>query len=194
MYLRLLASLWMFAPAAALAEGLPRMLVDGFAGWEPLRHAESWSLEDGTLTLVSDPAREGSTLWTVADYGDFIVELEFHFDEGTIDSGVFLRREGDQIQVGTSNSLKRDLTGSPYIAGKGYPVEAERVAELLKLDGWNAMKIVAVGADYDVWVNGEHVMHYRSETAIERGPIGLQIHPGNAMRMRYRNVRLAELQ
>ena len=36
------------------------------------------------------------------------------------------------------------MTGS-YISGKGYPVEAKGVKELLKLDDWNTMKICAEG-------------------------------------------------
>ena len=61
--------------------------------------------------------------------------------KGTIDSGIFIRTEKQQIQIGESGSLKRDLTGSPYIPGKGYPVEAENVKELLKMDDWNTMKV-----------------------------------------------------
>lgn len=193
--LRRLLCLVALAPAAALAEGLPRTLVDSLDGWKPPAFADSWKLEDGVLTAENDPEQKGSILWTEADYGDFVLELEFEFASGRIDSGVFLRQENDQIQIGESSSLKRDLTASPYISSMGrYPIEAMGVAELLKTEGWNAMKIVAVGDDYDVWLNGVHVTHYRSDTAIESGPIGLQIHPGHEMKIRFRNVRLAELQ
>lgn len=181
-------------PAVALAEGLPATLVDSFDGWKPSSLAHCWSIEDGVVTVTNDESHAGSTLWTEKEYGDFIIELEFKFGGGTVDSGVFLRQENDQIQIGISGSLKRDLTASPYIGGKGYPVEAQGVAELLKQDDWNAMKVVAVGADYDVWLNGKHVTHYESDTAIERGPVGLQLHPGNTMTLHFRKIRLAELQ
>lgn len=163
-------------------------------GWRLTAHPESWVVADGELQLTNDANKEGSILWTERDYGDVIVELEFRFGDGVVDSGVFLRNEVEQIQIGESSSLRRDMTGSPYIAGKGYPVEATAVAEQLRPGDWNAMKIVAVGGRYDVWLNGAHVMAYTSDSAGQRGPIGLQLHPGREMTIRYRNVRLAELQ
>lgn len=187
-------ALLVFLSTVARADELPPTLTDSLDGWKPSTLAHCWELEDGVLTVTSDESRQGSTLWTEKEYEDFIIELEFKMVSGTVDSGVFLRQENDQIQIGISGSLKRDLTASPYINGKGYPVEAEGVAELLKPDGWNAMKIVAVGNEYDVWLNGKHVCHYESDTAVERGPVGLQLHPGNEMSIQFRNVRLAELQ
>ena len=85
------------------------------------------------------------------------------------------------------------MTASPYISGKGYPVEATGVAELLKLDGWNAMTIVALGKNYTVWLNGRHVMTYDSESAAQKGPVGIQLHGGRDMSIDYRNITLAEL-
>ena len=190
---RLLIALLLSAHAAA-AEPLPEAFPSGdLTGWRATRHADSWTLVDRVLNLQSDLEREGSVLWTERDYTDFVIEFEFRFGPGRIDSGVFLRHEQDQIQIGESNSLRRDMTGSPYIGGLGYPVEAQ-VEHLLRPDDWNAMKIVVIGSRYDVWLNGEHVMDYTSETATPRGPVGLQIHPGNEMQMQYRGIRLAELQ
>ena len=182
-----------FATTAAAADRLPATLVDSFDGWRPTRHADSWSVADGVVTLVNDPAQEGSVLWTTADYGDFVLAFEFRFDGGRVDSGVFLRHLRDQVQLGESGLMKRDMTASPYIEGLGYPVEAQGVRELLRPDDWNRLQIVAVGPRYDVWLNGAHVMHYESTDVPERGPVGLQIHADREMRMRFRDVRLAEL-
>ena len=74
----------------------------------------------------------------------------------------------DQIQIGISGSLKRDMTASPYIPGKGYPVEAEGVAELLKHDDWNHMRVEVSGKEYVCYLNGKKVMTYESDTAIEK--------------------------
>ncbi len=153
-----------------------------------------WKAEHGILKVKSGPNQKGSTLWSKKEYANFIMELEFKFGQGTIDTGVFVRNSKEQIQIGISGSLKRDMTGSPYISGKGYPVEAEGVKELLKLEGWNAMTIVAKGKNYSVWLNGKQVMTYHSESAIERGPIGFQLHGSRDMSVDYRNIRLAELQ
>ncbi len=145
------------------------------------------------MSLSSDSSRTGNILWTVDRYRDFILQLNFRFIDGVVDSGVFLRNEKDQIQIGISGSLKRDMTCSPYIPGKGYPIEAQGVAALLSHDDWNAMQIEAIGNNYRVWLNGVEVMTYVSDTAIDEGPLGLQLHNGNDMAIDFRDIRLARL-
>jgi len=81
------------------------------------------------------------------------------------------------------------MTASPYIPGKGYPVEAEGVKELLKLADWNSMRIEVIGKLYTVWLNGKKVMAYESESAIEKGPLGIQLHAGKEMAIEYRNLK-----
>src|SRR5690606_35898076 len=130
------------------------------------------------------PKLTGSILWTTKEYDDFVVQLDFKFGKGTVDSGIFMRGDGEdapQIQIGISGSLKRDMTASPYVPKQGYPVEAEGIPELLKMDDWNTMKAQAVGNQYKVWLNGKEVMNYTLENAKLHGPIGLQLHPGKEM-------------
>lgn len=163
------------------------------SGWQTPAENKWWSVDGEVLRCRSDPEQTGSILWTEKNYRDFVVELEFKFGPGTVDSGVFLRDEQEQIQIGISGSRKRDMTASPYISGKGYPVEAENVAEILKLDDWNLLRIEARGNTYQAWLNGQKVMIYESETARELGPIGLQLHPGREMAIDFRKIRAADL-
>ncbi len=162
-------------------------------GWVTPEIESEWTVQDGILMVKNSPEKKGSILWTKKSYEDFIVQADFKMGEGTVDSGIFLRSEDQQIQIGISGSQKRDLTASPYIAGKGYPKEARGVREVLKADGWNTMKVKAVGKTYTVWLNGQEVVTYTSENAKEEGPIGLQLHPGNEMSIEYRNIMAAEL-
>ncbi len=168
------------------------------AGWKVPEGNIWWSGVDGMIVAKSGPQKKGSTLWTEKIYTDFEMECEFRFD-GKGDSGVYVRESGQQIQIGISGSLQRDMTGSPYISGKGYPVEAEEekgvkgVKNLLKIDDWNKMKIVAVGPKYDVWLNGKHVMTYTSDDAKKEGPIGLQLHGGKVMTIDFRTLKVKEL-
>lgn len=188
-------------PAVALAdhhEMKPLFNGKDFTGWKVPENNIWWSAKDGMIVAQSGPQKKGSNLWTEKDYTDFAMTLDFRFD-GKGDSGVFIRDGGQQIQIGISGSLKRDMTASPYISGKGYPVEAEEkegvkgVKNLLKVDEWNRMKIVAVGPKYDVWLNGKHVMTYESENAKEKGPIGLQLHGNKEMSIDFRNLKVKEL-
>jgi len=85
------------------------------------------------------------------------------------------------------------MTCSPYIPGKGYPVEAKNIKKLLKLKDWNTMRIKAVGKQYSVWLKGEKVMTYKSDSAIDEGPVGIQLHGNRIMSIDYRNLKIAKL-
>jgi hypothetical protein len=193
-FVLILPSAMLGATATGRAESLPSIFNGlDLSGWRVPENNIWWHASDGILKVTSGPQRQESTLWTDKEFGNFVMEFEFKFGEGVVDSGVYVRTEREQIQIGISGSLNRDMTGSPYIAGKGYPVEASGVSALLKPNDWNAMTIVAKGKNYSVWLNGRHVMSYDSDSALERGPVGIQLHGGNTMAIDYRKLRLAEL-
>ena len=162
-------------------------------GWEVPENNIWWTVNDGVLSAKSDPDKVGSILWTKKDYRDFVLEADFLMGEGVVDSGFFLRSERNQIQIGISGSLKRDLTASPYVPGKGYPVEAKGVQDLLKPDGWNTMRIRLEDKTYTVWLNGKEVMTYTTDQIPEKGPIGIQLHPNNEMTIDFRNIKVGEI-
>ncbi len=162
-------------------------------GWVMPENNIWWTAKDGILSAKSGPDQKGSILWTEKQYSNFIIETEFLMGDGTVDSGIFVRTKDQQIQIGISGSLKRDMTGSPYIPGKGYPVEANGVKELLKLKDWNTFKVEAIGNMYKVWLNGQQVLNYESEDGLVSGPIGLQLHPGKTMAIDFRNIKIAEI-
>lgn len=170
-----------------------------FTGWKVPENNIWWSVKDEMIVVKSGPKRKGSTLWTEKKYRDFEMSCEFRFD-GLGDSGIYLRDSRQQIQIGISGSLKRDMTASPYISGKGYPVEAEEkkgvkgVKNLLKINDWNKMRILVVGKKYDVWLNGKHVMTYTSDNAPAEGPIGIQLHGNKDMAIDFRNLTAKEVQ
>lgn len=157
-------------------------------GWTAKGPAELWTAKDGVLTGKSNEKKQGSVLWTDAKFKDFVLEGDFKYN-GKIDSGFFLRSEVDQIQIGISGSLKRDMTCSPYIAKTGkYPVEAKGIKEALKIGDWNHVKITVTGNVYNIELNGTKVLDYTSETSVPEGPIGLQVHPGVDMQIEFRNL------
>lgn len=162
-------------------------------GWDVPDNNIWFTVKDGVLKLENGPQKKGQTLWTSDEYEDFEMEFDFKMGKGTVDSGVYVRNSREQIQIGISGSLKRDMTGSPYISGKGYPVEAKGVKELLKLDDWNTMKICAEGKKYTVWLGGEKIMTYESDSAIKKGKIGIQLHGNRVMSIEYRNLKARSL-
>ena len=162
-------------------------------GWDVPDNNIWFTVKDGVLKLENGPQKKGQTLWTSDEYENFEREFDFKMGKGTVDSGVYVRNSREQIQIGISGSLKRDMTGSPYISGKGYPVEAKGVKELLKLDDWNTMKICAEGKKYTVWLGGEKIMTYESDSAIKKGKIGIQLHGNRVMSIEYRNLKARSL-
>lgn len=162
-------------------------------GWKAPANNVWWTASKGILFVKSTAEKKGSNLWTEKSYSNFILQADFLMGDGTVDSGFFLRSEDDQVQIGISGSLKRDMTGSPYIPKLRYPKEATKTKDVLKPKDWNTMKIKLVDKTYTVWLNGVEVMNYTSENIPASGPIGIQLHPGNEMSISYKNIRLAEL-
>lgn len=173
----------------------PVVLFDGksLEGWKTTGADDCWQVKDAVIVGKSNEKKQGSVLWTKEVFTDFVLEAEFRFS-GQIDSGFFLRNESEQIQLGVSRSLKRDMTCSPYIGRKGiYPVEAVGVDALLKTGEWNKIKIEVKGKKYIVTLNGKQVLDYSTDEALEKGPVGLQLHPGVDMEISFRNLTLTAL-
>jgi hypothetical protein len=154
---------------------------------------QNWyQVSNRILKIQSGPQKKGSILWTEKEFKDFNLSLSFRFISGTIDSGIHLRNM-DQIQIGIYGSKKRDMTCSPFIPGKGYPVEAKNIQKLLKPKDWNHLQIRAVGPKYTAWLQAEEVMNYKSSTAKEKGPIGIQLHANREMAIDFKAITIREL-
>ena len=149
-------------------------------------------VENGVLQLRSSPDRKHSVLKTKKVFTDFRCSFEFRFIEGNIDSGIELRNN-DQIQIGISGSLKRDMTGSPYIPGLGYPKHAKGVDKLLSNKDWNQMTIICEGPRYRVILAGNEILDYQSPRAIPKGPIGIQLHGNRDMKIDFRRFLVEKL-
>lgn len=160
-------------------------------GWTPTA-GPFWRVEDGVLIGENDAALTGSMLHTARSYGDVVIETDCRFS-GEIDSGIMLRKPELQVQIGVSRSLKRDMTCSFY-TGK-YPEEARaaRAADLLRPNDWNRIRVEAKGNTFTVWLNGEQVSRYTSDTYAAPAPIGLQIHKGLPMKVEFRTIRAVAL-
>jgi hypothetical protein len=170
------------------------------AGWKTPDPNPFWKVVDGVLVGENDEAKKGSMLWTENSYGDFVIECEARWSS-EIDSGIMFRKATDgkrelQMQLGVSRTQKRDLTGSFYTGGKEKYPEAGQVKKLekfLKPGDWNHYRLEARGDTFTVWINGKEAVRYTNPDFPHGGPIGLQIHPGLAMKVQFRNIGLKEL-
>lgn len=179
-----------FAITASAQSWISLLDKNSLAGWKVPENNIWYGVKNGVLHIQSGPDKKGSILWTDKKFQNFKIKLQFKMGDGTVDSGVFLRGENDQIQIGISGSLKRDMTASPYIPKLRYPVEAKDVAKILKPKDWNSMEIEVVDKSYSVLLNNKLVMTYTSEEIPSEGPIGLQLHPGNVMSIDYKKIKV----
>ena len=155
-----------------------------------------WEIEDKVIKAKSGLNKKGTILWTEKEFKNYKVRLKFKFIGGTIDSGIFMRGDNHlnpQIQIGISGSLKRDMTGSPYVPKKGYPKEATATASVLKMNGWNTIEAQAIDNNYKVWINGKYVMDYDLENANLNGPVGIQLHPNREMEIWFKDISIAKI-
>ena len=189
---RILATTLALLPFTAICHAGSPSFTESLDGWK-YENAKHWSVADGVLTCSNDGG-DGDNLFTQKDdYTDFELTVEFKFDCGLIDSGIFLRDNKEQIQIGESGSLKKDMTALPYIPGKGYPVQVETAQKVLKRDDWNTLKIRVTGNAYTTWLNGTEIMSHTSDTIQPKGPIGIQVHPKREMKIHYRNIAITDL-
>ncbi|MCA9249113.1 MAG: DUF1080 domain-containing protein, partial [Planctomycetales bacterium] len=63
-----------------------------------------WKVVEGAL-VAENPNKVGSVLWTSKKYHDYEIELEYRTPSEYYDSGVMLRGDGHQVQIGISGSL-----------------------------------------------------------------------------------------
>jgi len=168
-------------------------------GWKAPNPNPFWKVVDGVLVGENNASRKGNVLHTETAYTNFVLELEVRWS-GEIDSGIMLRAPELQLQFGISRSLKRDMSGSFYLAKRdaqpaGYPEagRAKNIEKLFKPGDWNKFRLEAKGDTFTVWLNGEQVCEYTDAHYGGGAPIGLQIHPGLTMKVEYRNIRLQTL-
>ena len=162
-------------------------------GWVSSTPHAQWRVENGVLIGENDEKMTGSMLRTERKYGDFVFETDVRW-QGDPDSGVFIRTPALQVQIGTSISQKRDLTGSFYLPKLGYPeaLQAKDAAKHLKRGDWNTLRIEAKGNTFTVSINGHPVSQFTDAQYAEPGPIAVQVHARLKMKVEFRNQRVAE--
>ena len=175
-------------------------LFDGrsLEGWEcdPVEQLADWKAVDGEL-LGENATEKASIIWTTSSFGDFEVECEYITLTDDYDTGLFIRGLSHQVQIGISRSLQKDMTACIYAPGDeqgSYPGQTDKVEEFHKIGEWNHLKVVVTGRRIQTFLNGEPMVDYTGVVLVDEGPIGLQLHGGVHMSVKFRNVKIRELQ
>ena len=196
-----------------------RELRSSEAGWTSLYDGESldgwtttgnWIVEDGGVLAIRPRdgetgwQRYGDYLWSERTYGDFVLDLEYSYEEGG-NSGVFFRvadvaspvTTGIEAQILDSTG-KADDAMTPHDHGGIIRTAAAARNMSAPPGAWNRMIVTMRGDHLTVDLNGVTIVDLRDlrETGLKDRPavghIGLQDH-GAPNDLRFRNLRLKEL-
>ena len=174
-------------------------LFDGksLEGWvcDPLEQAGDWKALDGEL-LGENPGEQASIIWTNQKFRDFEVELDYITLTDDYDSGIFIRGLTHQVQIGISRSLQKDMTACIYAPEDkqgSYPGQTDKVTAIHKILEWNHLKVIVTGKRIQTFLNEEPMVDYTGVVLEDEGPIGLQLHGGVHMSVKFKNVRVREL-
>lgn len=156
---------------------------------------KQWWIADGQI-FAENNGGPGSDLWTTKSYVDYDLRLKFKTLSDDYDTGVFLRGPGHQVQIGISGSLKTDMTACIYAPADkrgGYPGKTDKVSKVNQVGKWNELRIILNGKRIQTFLNGETMVDYESVNLRDEGPIGLQLHGGRSMKVRFKDIEVKEL-
>ncbi len=174
-------------------------LFDGksLEGWEcdPIEQSGDWKAVDGEL-LGENTGEQASIIWTKQVFRDFEIDLDYITLTDDYDTGLFIRGLSHQVQIGISRSLQKDMTACIYAPKdeKGsYPGQTDKVAEIHKIGEWNHLKVIVTAKRIQTILNDEPMVDYTGITLVDEGPIGLQLHGGVHMSVKFKNIKVREL-
>tara|TARA_X000001036_G_scaffold241271_1_gene225087 strand:- start:9458 stop:10066 length:609 start_codon:yes stop_codon:yes gene_type:complete len=158
---------------------------------------EKWYVENGDLVCENGPDNEYGYLSTNEYYDNFILTLEFK-QESNGNSGVFFRStvegviiDGWQVEISPPGMN----TGGIYESyGREWLITPDPKKENLNYGDWNSMKIMVNGDNVKTWLNGIEMITLNDEIIGQgKGSIALQIHAGDDVKVRWRNINLEKL-
>ena len=189
--------------AQATAEKSWVSLFDGkdLSGWKN-NGSEKWVVDDGAILGESTVGKYGY-LTTEKTYRDFNLRLRFKCETDG-NSGVFTRSritgespktgpdiEGMQVEVDPTRH-----TGGLYESGgRGWVAlptpEGERA---IKPRDWNDLEIRAQGNHFTTRLNGVQIVDFTDPAPkFTEGVIGLQLHTGGGVKIRFKDIYIQEL-
>ena len=163
------------------------------SGWT-IHGTEKWYVDNGELVCENGPDNQYGYLSTTEYYDDFILTLEFK-QESNGNSGVFFRStlegviiNGWQVEIAPPGLF----TGGIYESyGRGWLIKPNPKDENLNIGDWNSLKIMVDGDLVKTWLNGVEMIRLEDKLIGEgKGAIALQIHEGDDVKVRWRNIKL----
>jgi hypothetical protein len=191
--------------AAELRSGdkwVPLFNGNDLSGWK-VNGDEKWVVDQGTI-LGQSTANKYGYLTTEKTYQNFDLRLKFR-GEADGNSGVFLHAritgidpqhgpdiEGMQVEV---DPKPGNHTGGLYESGgRGWVMMPSAEGEkALHAGDWNALEITVEGNHIITHLNGVKTVDYVDQAPkFIDGVVGLQIHTGGGVKMRWKDIFIHE--
>ena len=191
-------------PARITSSSTWKPLFNGkdLSGWKT-NGQEKWIVDNGAILCESTVNKYGY-LTTEGSYRNFDLRLKFK-PEGAGNSGVFLRSkitgidpehgpdiEGMQVEV--DPGVGKHTGGLYESGGRGWVAMPSEAGErALKPGEWNDLEISAHGGQILTQLNGVKIVDF-TDTAqkFTEGVVGLQIHTGGGVKMRWKEIYIRE--
>lgn len=147
------------------------------AAWEPTGGAK-WVVEDGMLIGTQGENNAPGDLFTKETFKDFELTCTYRV-EWPCNTGIWFRYQSSK------KTFQADIleyknpvcySGSLYCPGKMF-IAMNEDKSIVDREGWNTMKVRAVGDHLQIWINDHKVADVHDDTS-DSGKIGFQIHPG----------------
>ncbi len=190
------------AQAPSQATWIPLFNGKDLTGWKN-NGEEKWVVEQGTI-LCESTANKYGYLTTEKTYRDFQLRLKFK-GEAAGNSGVFFHSritgidpehgpdiEGMQVEV--DPNLGKHTGGLYESGGRGWvKMPTAEGEQALKPGEWNDLEVSVKGNHIVTQLNKVKIVDYTDTTPkFTDGVIGLQIHTGGGVRMRWKDIFIEE--
>ncbi|MFH1764194.1 MAG: DUF1080 domain-containing protein [Gemmatimonadota bacterium] len=157
---------------------------------------------DPATGILTSHGGMGLFWYSVKEYADFVLELEFKCTDAETNSGVFVRVPGvpssDDYIYHSFEVQIYDAGDGIHMTGAAYDAEAPTHLASNPPGEWNHFKITFVGGHLEVELNGEKVVDWEAEGRgkvedfAPRGYIGLQNHDDRSP-VYFRNIYVKDL-
>lgn len=159
---------------------------------------EKWFVAEGAIVGEAVTDKYGY-LVTEKTYRDFHIRLKFKCDAAG-NSGLFFRSritgegkwgpdiEGLQVEIDPS----RDTAGIYESAGREWLARSTPESlKILEPYDWNTLEVIAKGSHLTTRLNGRQMVDYKDPSPrFHEGVIGLQLHTGGGMRIRFKDIEI----
>ncbi len=187
--------------------------VDGWAelfdgktlkGWKRLNGSAEFTIEDGVIVGRTKRNTPNTFLATEQNYGDFILEYEFHVDP-YINSGVQIRSQSNSYQDGNVYGYQIEIDPSDRGWTAGIYDQSRRgwlypgglnpnAAKAFKQNEWNKVVVEAIGSEIRTFLNDQPIAHL-VDNMTPKGFIALQVHSVDRAELvgreiKWRNLRI----